>query len=330
MNACPSCEREFATKSNLLRHLKTSLSCSVDAIPKQSFDCGHCPKRFTQKVDLEAHTCPQLIEFRIKAVVDERITKLEARNEFLKSQNEFLMSQKVSLETQLKDANDQLRRTAKKTAKRLDTLQDQMAELAMAGMNKHSSKNKTQILNNLVPITDEHLREQARFLTLSHVRNGIDGVAQFAVNHPLKNRVAVTDMSRHSVKYKNKSGGIVNDPEMTALATNLLTAIAQPHSELTDTLISELQESMKKNYNASVTEQGDDEEDEDYDERTGSEVDIMKQEGSMILTMIMEAKAVRRGIEDVIDGLHPDMLKKFAHGVCIGLHGQSIEAATRV
>lgn len=310
MNTCPSCSREFTNRSNLLRHMKTAKSCIVDGVEKRSFTCTHCDKSFTKKADLDSHSCPELIRFKSEV----KLIELEARVKFLQEQNE-------DLQAQLKTANTQLKRNAKK-----------MAELAMAGMNKKTTKitNKTQILNNLVPITDEHLREQAQFLTLSHVRNGIDGVAQFAVNHPLKNRVAVTDMSRRSVKYKNKSGAIVNDPEMTALATNLLTAIAQPHSELTDTLIGELQDSMKKNFNASVTEQGDDEEDEDYDERTGSEVDIMKQEGSMILSMIMEAKAVRRGIEDVIDGLHPDMLKKFAHGVCLGLHGQSIEAATRV
>ena len=134
----------------------------VDGVTKQSFDCEHCAKSFTQKTDLDGHTCPELVRFRVEV----KLIELETRNKFLQARNKDLQSQ-------LKTANAQLKRNARK-----------MANLALVGMNKTTMAvtNKTQILNNLVPITSEHLREQAQFLTLDHVRNGIDGVAQFAVN----------------------------------------------------------------------------------------------------------------------------------------------------
>ena len=57
-------------------------------------------------------------------------------------------------------------------------------------------------INNMLPITDDYLKEQAKYLTLEHVKNGADGYAKYALDYPLKDRIICTDLSRKKGKYK--------------------------------------------------------------------------------------------------------------------------------
>jgi hypothetical protein len=92
----------------------------------------------------------------------------------------------------------------------------------------------TQIINNMLPITDDYLKEQAKFLTLEHVKNGADGYAKYALEYPLKDRIVCTDLSRKKGKYKDSDGNIVSDPEMSKITKRLFSAIKERNNELID------------------------------------------------------------------------------------------------
>lgn len=60
----------------------------------------------------------------------------------------------------------------------------------------------TQIINNMLSITDDYLKEQAKYLTLEHVKNGADGYAKYALEYPLKDRIVCTDLSRKKLNIR--------------------------------------------------------------------------------------------------------------------------------
>ena len=74
---CKYCNREFATKPNLLRHQRTVTSCiQLQKNGKcEKFDCRYCKKSYTDKSNLNRH----LPKCKVKRAsdVDEKIKELE-------------------------------------------------------------------------------------------------------------------------------------------------------------------------------------------------------------------------------------------------------------
>jgi hypothetical protein len=67
-------------------------------------------------------------------------------------------------------------------------------------------------------ISTEHLVECYSSLNLEHLRKGALGCAEYALEGPLKDRVVCVDYSRRIMKFKDKEGVIITDPEMARLA----------------------------------------------------------------------------------------------------------------
>ena len=100
-------------------------------------------------------------------------------------------------------------------------------------------------MNILSPITAEHLRDQARFLQMEHIQEGMDGYARYAMDYPLKNRIVCTDFSRRKVQYKNGDGKVVSDPDMKKLSYELFKAIRERNDQLINDYMSELVEAVR-------------------------------------------------------------------------------------
>lgn len=66
-------------------------------------------------------------------------------------------------------------------------------------------------------MTDEHLLDSVPNLTIDHIIKGPEGYAEYALEYPLKDRVLCSDYSRRKVKFKDKDGKVITDPEMTTL-----------------------------------------------------------------------------------------------------------------
>ena len=87
-----------------------------------------------------------------------------------------------------------------------------MGQLKQYFGNQNQQRYNT-IINNLTPITEDHLKEQAQFLTIDHVKNGVDGYVKYALDYPLKDKIVCTDFSRRKIKYKDEEGNIIEDPD---------------------------------------------------------------------------------------------------------------------
>lgn len=120
----------------------------------------------------------------------------------------------------------------------IQILQDKLENIAIKAVQRQTTTNnmnRTQINNfiqNMQPVTSEYLLESAPNLTLKHVQKGASGYAEYALEYPLKDRVACVDYARRKIKFKDKDGSLVTDPEMARLAPMFFESIKQKSSEL--------------------------------------------------------------------------------------------------
>jgi hypothetical protein len=273
-NKCEFCKKEFTTKTNLNYHKANAKYCLEKRGSQPEFTCEPCKKTFVSDNMLQKH--------HLKCVHYEK--------EQMRLSYEKIISEKD---------------------KRIKDLEDRMDSLLIKAVSRPSVVNTTntdnriqQVINNLIPITDDHLKEQSRFLTLDHIKQGAVGYANFACEHALKDRVACTDLSRRKIKYKNPEGQLVSDPEMMVISKKLFTAISEKNKELSDQYRGELINMMLAKYR----ECGDDMKDEETRELEKYIGEINKNMDHL-LTVYGQAR-------DIAEGQRPDMYDEFVREVC--------------
>ena len=131
------------------------------------------------------------------------------------------------LETVLMQKDAEICKLEARLSKHEDTIADIARQPRSTKINKIENT-----MNILSPLTTEHLREQARFLKIEHIHEGMDGYARYALDYPLKNRVVCTDFSRRKIQYKDVDGKVVHDPDMKKLSQELFKAIRERNDEL--------------------------------------------------------------------------------------------------
>ena len=267
---CEFCNKEFSTKTNLTYHKAHTRYCLEKRGSQPEFTCEECKKTFVSDSMLQKH--------HLKCI------------SYIKSHYEKIISEKD---------------------KHIKELEGKLENIALKAVSRPSVVNTTntdnriqQVINNLIPITDDHLKEQSRFLTLDHIKQGAVGYANFACEHALKDRVACTDLSRRKIKYKNPEGQLVSDPEMMVMSKKLFTAISEKNKELSDQYKGELINMMLAKYR----ECGDDMKDEETRELEKYIGEINKNMDHL-LTVYGQAR-------DIAEGQRPDMYHEFVREVC--------------
>ena len=214
---CEHCKKHFVNKASLKRHQKTAKFCiKIQEENGIQFICIGCDKKLSLKQCLLRHQsiCEK---YRLKENEAELLRMLKAKEEEI---------QKLNSE---KDAH------IEKLDKQVTALQDKLENIAIKAISRPTTTNKTQINNNntfnLVPISDERFIECVSKLTLEYLLKGPEGYAQFALDHPLKDRVICTDFARRKVEYK-EDGSIKTDPEMSVLSSKFFKSIKDRNREL--------------------------------------------------------------------------------------------------
>lgn len=221
---CEHCNKEFKTKNTLRCHLERSKKCMKQRgeVLESKFICGFCDHTSMTKNDLEKHieTCNNVEHTIIK----------ENELKILLKEKDKNISEK---DRQIQQLLEQLREK-----------DNTIKELAEKAISKPTITNNTTI-NNLHIISEEHIKDQAKFLTLEHIKKGALGYSEYFLEYPLKERIACTDYSRRKIKYKNESGVVVTDPEMTTLSDLLFKSIKERNRELTIQYTTELTDKFK-------------------------------------------------------------------------------------
>tara|TARA_B110000908_G_C10147988_1_gene399969 strand:- start:70 stop:819 length:750 start_codon:yes stop_codon:yes gene_type:complete len=188
------------------------------------FKCDGCYKNFTSKQTLQLHS--------LKCKSNE-LNSYKQENKTLKKMYDDKI---IFLETQINQKDDIIQ-----------DLQNKLENIAISAVSRPTTSNKTQINNyiqQLQPVTEEHLIDNVQHLTIDHIMKGPEGYAQYALEYPLKDRLICVDYARRKVKFKNKDGKVITDPEMSNLATKFFNSIKDKNKEL----IIECGKKLKENF----------------------------------------------------------------------------------
>ena len=206
---CSHCGNEFTTLSSLNNHIKTAQYCisKRNTKPVKEFKCKKCDKNFTSKRWMLMHE-----------------DKCGDNLQNIKKQNHELTLQNNLLEQVIQDQ--------KQTIKEL---QDKLENIAIKAVQKSTTTIKNTNINyiqKMEPITKEHLVNHIPQLTIEHIKKGASGYAEYALEGPLKDRIACVDYSRRKIKFKDIEGNVITDPEMSKLAPMFFDSIKDKNSQL--------------------------------------------------------------------------------------------------
>ena len=225
---CLHCHKIFKTKYTLKSHIERNKVClkKRGETINSNFKCTECNFVFMLKTDLTRHieTC--------KAVM-------------IKDKEESDKKEISKLMDIIHEKNKQLEQRDSQIANLLETIK-QLAGKAIDSAKPTTINHTTNnTINNLHIISKEHVNDQAKHLTIEHIKKGALGYSEYFLEHPLKERIVCTDYSRRKIKYKNEQGEIVTDPEMTNLSDLLFKSIKDRNRELTIQYSSELSDKFK-------------------------------------------------------------------------------------
>lgn len=222
---CEFCKNIFSTKPNLIHHQKTAVYCLKlrdDNKPEKDFVCKFCKKEYTSNFRLSTHL--------VKC--------------FEKSQEQRALREELKI---VRNDNKNLIKQLEDCKKTITDLQDKLENVAIKAVSRPTTSNKTQINNyihNMQPVTDEILYDNVQHLTIDHIKKGAEGYAEYALEYPLKDKLLCSDFSRRKVKFKDKDGNIITDPEMTNLARKFFASIKDKNKELICKSANELREKL--------------------------------------------------------------------------------------
>lgn len=223
--SCQYCETTFVTQKNLTYHVNNAKYCLIlQGKSNDKYKCEDCQKCFTSKTWLTQHQS-NCLEYQVNSRINEIKCKYEIELQILRDQ--------LEQKDEMIKGKDQ-------------TIKD-LAEKAIANAKPTTITNNTtnNTVNNLQIMSEDHIKDQVKNLTLEHIKKGAIGYSEYFLEYPLKERIVCTDYARRKVKYKNENGEIVVDPEMTTLSDLLFKSIKERNRELTVQYTNELTDKFK-------------------------------------------------------------------------------------
>jgi hypothetical protein len=295
---CEYCDKTFSSKSSLNHHIATAKYCIKlrSNSNNQDFVCKECNKKFTIKFSLDRHIkiCEQSIKKKQKQRVLKLIEKIKDKynNELKKSQEDI---EKLKEQLDLKDNH-------------IKELESKLENIALKAVSRPTNitqnNNRIDTINNLIPLTDEHIKEQVEFFTLEHIKQGPSGFSQYALDYPLKNRIACTDFARRKLKYKNADGQIVTDLNMNILSKKLFTALQSKNRMLSYQYAQELQDFI---LNETINVR------EDMDEK---EAETFTMKNERFVDVITDIYSQVRQVNEISEGKKTELLEQFLKEFC--------------
>jgi hypothetical protein len=244
-NKCNFCSKEFHNKYNLIKHQNTAKYC-LEFQNKNivaNYTCRYCLKNFTLKHNLNSHelTCKEKEEKNTAELIEENkklkdeinsvkdknkkinlenknrkdnIDQLQKEISILKSENSKCKQDHSCYEFLIRQVEEQKNRILELEDKMITSIKSVATKaIENTGNKVINTVYKNKFIQNLIPLTDDHIKEQSKNLELKHIIDGPDSLAIFAKQNALKDRVICTDVTRRNFIFKDESGNIIKDPK---------------------------------------------------------------------------------------------------------------------
>ena len=242
MVICNFCNKTLTNLSILKTHQKTARYClEVQGLINTSFKCNFCSKQYSQKRDLKIHLSNCVEKDKIYSEKD----KIIAEKDIMLSEKDKIITEK---DARIKELQDQL----------IDIIKNR-PPTTINNNNNSTNQRINNIINNLQPITDAHLVEQSQYLTLDHIKDGVEGYVKYALEYPFKDRIVCVDYSRKKIKYKDQDENIIDDPEMVKLSQKFFKAIEGKNTEIINNQLEILYEQLNELQNDPNNDMNEDE-----------------------------------------------------------------------
>lgn len=245
-NLCNFCNKCFKNKSTLNNHIKQSKTCialrEVNVEKQNLIICENCKNSYSTIYSLERHykSCKMLCvsdickdkEIKLKNQIQNIKNKYDTiykEYEIIKNKYDNILEENIKLKEDsklnsfIKEQYEKLFEENKNNKNSLENLASKAIENAgNKTINNNTTNNKNRIIQNLLPLTDDYMRDQKQYLTSQTIKNGIEGLAEFASNYTFKDRICCSDVSRLNFVFKNENGETIKDPEGVELTKKFI------------------------------------------------------------------------------------------------------------
>lgn len=216
-NICEYCEKQLSTPTILKRHQQTAKYC-LDIQNKKldkQYKC-ECSKEFSRIDNYKTHikTCKQ-----------------KSNNDKDKTIESLLKVVSNLVNTKTNNNNNNCNNN---------------------NCNNNNITNNIKIINNLIHIDPEYLKQQSKFLSLNDITNGPTGYAEFVAEYLLKNRAICTDVSRGTIIYKEIDNKQIVDVKGIQVSKKIGIALVDENSKLCNKQKEKLIKEFENNYEATT------------------------------------------------------------------------------
>ena len=231
---CEFCKKIFTSKSNLRMHQTKAKYCLKiqEKSAEITYTCSYCSKIFNRKDSYDVHltghlTDPFVIKMKeTKTNMEDELKELRMK---LEQKDEELRMKLEQKDEVLKNALEQIR-----------IFQEQNQKLLMKAVSTPKNTYNTVNIEHFTPITQQHLDDNVKNLTLEHINKGPRGYAEYMINYPCKNSLVVTDIARMIFKYKDANGDLCIDIEARNLINKISKSIDPHNRELITKAIADI------------------------------------------------------------------------------------------
>jgi hypothetical protein len=311
---CNYCNTVFISKTNLNHHQKTAKYClEIQGKINENFICNFCNKKYSTHSNLNIHlqSCKEK-EKKDQLTLNNNIEYLQKEIQELQETNILLQSeyqQKLLIqENKIKIYEKQLVEKNKKIEK-LENHLMRLSERPTNTTNNNTTNNNQryqQLVQNLVPLKDEHYVQIRDNLTEEHVKKGVQGYVDLTYI-VMKDKIICTDFSRRMITYKDENGNIIVDPKMDEFARKVFTEIQPKCDELTQTCVNKIIERLEQTTKELCI---------DKESMNNSDILIFERATDKILEERKELVYLKNDINEIVQGKDNSLKSKYIEKVC--------------
>ena len=219
---CEYCNNIFPRKGSLKNHQKRAKYCILIQEEKQN------------ERNVLSQTKDRIALYEEKVIIYDN-TNRELKKQLriqVKSYENKIASLKKCYEERLAIQRESYEERLLHKSKQVETYQKHIFDLNKSGRNININNTNNTSIQNLQVLSAHCFQDGLEYLNVNHILGGAEGLARYALEYPLKDRVVCSDHARSTLKYKDVNGSVITDPGGKRLSNMLFDSMGQKTSEI--------------------------------------------------------------------------------------------------